>query len=647
MRMAPPLTARERSQRVERLLIRTGTNSGPQATGSRRDVPVQMRANGQRQSLEAAQVPTMSILTPPPSGPRAPGGRTVQPVQWEQPAPASQPSGPVPQQRLQPRAGVTSAAARHAPANPLEDCNELVQAAHARLDELALTKRRLCDALDSESAQLRELLGLLVQQTSAQQSAQRLHYQAVLEIAAALERLAAPERPVNALQGILAQPPAPQLASSDGGSGASGASKASGVGASGGGLSHEACAALQRMLNQASSEPQQHFALSPAAAAAAHTRPPPVRVGSEAGTPQPTSGPGLPAAQQPTPPAPAPPQPAVRALREAVDRAIVSACRFLCVPSCAAMAQGRPALRNFRGRCLCALRLFYSTVSRLPTTTPRLPALPCCRPHLCAAPGTRCLLAAAQPPPPAQPSHAPPASLPAPRSKSPSARVAALRSEISALSLSIQQELQQQHGSSSTDAPANGMAPQPAQPAQPDANDRAEGAGRPLPPTPSTAVAPALLGRPAALRSRSASLEAGMDEAALVERAMRDVGPSRESDADAVVAALASRLKAEQQARLETEEQAATMLAHEEASITILEARVRDLQAKLAAVRDGRAHVLAGTPLSASRTPSPSAALATLERRHDLSMRAMSALSASPAGVAARRASPATLAAAR
>ena len=144
------------------------------------------------------------------------------------------------------------------------------------------------------------------------------------------------------------------------------------------------------------------------------------------------------------------------------------------------------------------------------------------------------------------------------------------------------------------------------------------------------------MGSEMCIRDRAAGADA-VDVRALaglaIEHGGRGVAANgaREFDADAVVAALASRLKAEQQARLQTEEQAATMLAHEEASITILEARVRDLQAKLAAVRDGRPHHLAaGTPHAVSRTPSPSAALATLERRHDLSMRAMSALSSSP-----------------
>jgi hypothetical protein len=103
---------------------------------------------------------------------------------------------------------------------------------------------------------------------------------------------------------------------------------------------------------------------------------------------------------------------------------------------------------------------------------------------------------------------------------------------------------------------------------------------------------------------RTASSGSMMDELA------RD---ARAADA-AVVAALASRLKAEQQARLQTEEQAATMLAHEETSIHLLEARVRDLQGKLAAVR-------ASPGPSSARTPSPSVALASLERRHDLAMR--------------------------
>lgn len=45
--------------------------------------------------------------------------------------------------------------------------------------------------------------------------------------------------------------------------------------------------------------------------------------------------------------------------------------------------------------------------------------------------------------------------------------------------------------------------------------------------------------------------------------------------------ALAIRLQAEQQARLKTEEQAAALLAEQEGTHAVLEARIRELEAKL------------------------------------------------------------------
>ncbi|KAJ1627587.1 hypothetical protein T492DRAFT_1023424 [Pavlovales sp. CCMP2436] len=120
--------------------------------------------------------------------------------------------------------------------------------------------------------------------------------------------------------------------------------------------------------------------------------------------------------------------------------------------------------------------------------------------------------------------------------------------------------------------------------------------------------------------------ELGSEVGELVERAVQEAGREQASS----LASMAARLKLEQQARLQTEEQAATMLAAEEASIGILEARVRDLTAKLSSVRVDRVSLVSASHSAGVRTPSPSRALAGLERRHDLPMRAMGALGASP-----------------
>jgi hypothetical protein len=77
-------------------------------------------------------------------------------------------------------------------------CEQLGVQAHARLAQIEATKAALVAALDAEAGQLKSLLSLL----DAQSTVQRTHTAAIVEIAAALEALAAPERPANVLSAL-------------------------------------------------------------------------------------------------------------------------------------------------------------------------------------------------------------------------------------------------------------------------------------------------------------------------------------------------------------------------------------------------------------------------------------------------------------